>query len=48
MEEVALEPRLQRWIGFHKVRGRDNERVSFRMGHLLSLEAQVCGHLSPG
>ena len=47
MEEVALEPRLQRWRGFQKG-DRDNEEVSLRMAHLLSLEAQVCGHLSPG
>lgn len=34
MEEVAVESKLQKWIGFQKVRGRDNEEVSLKVDHL--------------
>lgn len=39
-----MESKLQKWIGFQKVRGRDNEEISFRVDHLLSLTSPSFGH----
>lgn len=44
MEEAAVESKLQTWIGFQKVRGRDNKEVSVRADYLLSLTSPSTGH----
>lgn len=45
MEEVAEESKPERWIGFQKVRGRDNAEISLRVAHHIGPSSghRLCG-----